>query len=51
MTEDEFKKKMLELGWNIRDVEEIIEERNKCIANNEPYLPYEGYLIQLPISD
>ena len=53
MIDDEFRKKMKELGWDDEYIEEIIEDHNEAKADgvNTPYdvylfkAPDEGYLI------
>ena len=51
MTENEFRTKMIELGWHGDYVDEVIENRksNLLAGLNPP--PLESYLIEAPISD
>lgn len=48
MTENEFRMKMKELGWNKSYVDEIIRKRRYSIENDEPHLDFEAYLIKAP---
>lgn len=51
MTDDEFRKKMAELGWNNDYADEIIESRKQdSLAGFNPP-PFEEYLVEAPISD
>ena len=49
MTEKEFKEKMKEYGYSEEDIQEIIEEREEQKRDLGDCLPYEAYLIELPI--
>lgn len=51
MTEDEFRKKMDELGWDNEYADEIIKNREKAILAGITPLPFEAYLIEAPIND
>lgn len=44
MSENEFKEKMLKNGWDNEFIDEIINDRDRAKANNEPCLPLETYL-------
>lgn len=48
MTDNEFREKMKELGWDEDYIDEIIEGRNEAKTEGI-FIPYEIYLIEAPI--
>lgn len=48
MTENEFRKKMEELGWKDEDIENFVERHNSHQSHCEIEIPFEIYLISCP---
>lgn len=51
MTDNEFKTKMVELGWGYDYADEIIQRRKEIIQSGLNPPPFEIYLVEAPIND